>query len=76
MISLHHDIWSQKALHGQFCRETATHVDKWQWAWLKSSRLSHEVEVIYLFAAQEQAITTNVMNNKIFKISLSPLCKL
>ena len=31
MISLHYDNWSQKALHGQFCRETVTHVDnKWQ----------------------------------------------
>ena len=30
MISLHYDNWSQKALYGQFCRETATHVDnKW-----------------------------------------------
>ena len=76
MISLHYDNWSQKALHGQFCRETATHVDnKWQWAWLKSSRLSPEVEG-YLFAAQEQAITTNVMNKKIFKLSVSPLCRL
>jgi len=61
-----------KALHGQFSRETATHVDnKWQWVWLKSS--APEVEG-YIFAAQEQAITTNVMNNKIFKFPVSPLC--
>ena len=31
MMSLHYDNWSQKGLHGQFCRETVTHVDnKWQ----------------------------------------------
>ena len=30
MISLHYDDRSQKGLHGQRCRETATHVDtKW-----------------------------------------------
>ena len=75
MISLHYDNWSQKPIHGQFCRETATHIDtKWQWAWLKLSGLSPEVEG-YLFAAQEQPITTNVMS-KIFKLSVSPLCRL
>ena len=30
----------------------------------------------YLFVAQEQATITNVMNNKIFKLSVSPLCRL
>jgi len=30
VISLHYDNWLQKALHGQFSKETATHVDnKW-----------------------------------------------
>jgi len=68
VISLHYDNWLQKALHGQFYRETSTHVDnKWQRVQLKSSGLSPEVEG-YIFAAQEQAITMNVMNNKIFKL--------
>ena len=73
---MHYDNWLKKAIHGRFCRETATHVDnKWQWSWLKFSRLSSEVEGI-LLAAQEQAITTNVMSGKIFKLPVSPLSKL
>ena len=31
VVSLHYDNWVKKALRGQFCRETATHIDnKWQ----------------------------------------------
>jgi len=52
MISLHYENCSQKALHGLFCRETATYVDnKWQRAWLQSSRLS---PVIYLQPSNKQ----------------------
>ena len=56
MISLYYDNWSQKALHSQFCRETVTHVDnKWQWAWLKSSRLSLKLRVTYLQPRNKQS---------------------
>ena len=55
--------WLRKALHGQFCKETATHImliiSNNAWSWPKFSRLSPEVEG-YLFAAQEQAITTKL----------------
>ena len=47
----------------------------WQWSWLKFSRLSSEVEGI-LLVAQEQAITTNVISNKTFKLLVSPLSRL
>ena len=76
MISEHQGNWVQKAIHGQFFRETVTYTDnKWQWVWLKPSKFSPEVEGCIL-AAQEQTITTNVMSNKIFKLPVSSLCRL
>ena len=72
---MHCDNWVQKALHGQFCCETVTYIDsKWKWVWLKSSKMTPEVEG-YLFAAKEQAITMNVMSSKNFKLPVSPLCR-
>ena len=76
MTSLHYKNWSQKAIHGQF-------VERHQLMFIINGighGWSHhgcplKLRVI-LFAAQEQAITINVMSNEIFKFSLPPFCRL
>ena len=47
---------------------------RYQWKWLQRSGISKEVEA-FLFAAQEQAIPTNIIKNKIYgQTHISPLC--
>ena len=67
--------WIDKALHGQFIRDVTGLVDsRYQWKWLQRSGISKEVEA-FLFAAQEQAIPTNIIKNKIYgQTHISPLC--
>ena len=49
---------------------------RYQWKWLQRSGISKEVEA-FLFAAQEQAIPTNIIKNKIYgQTHISPLCRL
>ena len=69
--------WIDKALHGQFIRDVTGLVDsRYQWKWLQHSGISKEVEA-FLFAAQEQAIPTNIIKNKIYgQTHISPLCRL
>ena len=58
--------WIDKALHGQFIRDVTGLVDsRYQWKWLQHSGISKEVET-FLFAAQEQAIPTNIIKSKIY----------
>ena len=69
--------WTDKALHGQFAHNVTSLVDsKYQWEWLQHSGISKEVEA-FLFAAQEQAIPTNVIKNRIYsQTNISPSCRL
>ena len=67
--------YKNKALHGQF--ETATeHVrDPESWGWLKRGILKKETEGL-LTAAQDQALRTNSIKNRIDKEDVSPMCRL
>ena len=48
----------------------------YQWKWLQHGGISKEVEA-FLFAAQEQALPTNTIKNKIYgQTDISPLCRL
>ena len=69
--------WIDKVLHGQFLRDAVSLVDSnYQWKWLQHGGISKEVEA-FLFAAQEQALPTNTIKNKIYgQTDISPLCRL
>ena len=60
---------------GKFFRKTQEHRDESSWDWLKHGKLKKEIEGM-LMAAQDQALRTNAMKNKIDKMNISPLCKL
>ena len=49
--------WQQKALHGQYLRQTEGKRTK-TWMWLQRGDMKRETEAT-LMAAQDQAITTN-----------------
>jgi len=73
---VHMELWKGKALHGQFCHQVLPYVDhRWQWSWLKSANLLKETEG-FLMAAQEQALTTNIMKSQILHLPVSSLCHL
>ena len=52
--------WKEKALHGQFLRETESIDDGNRYEWLKRGELKHETESL-LCAAQEQALRVNAI---------------
>ena len=53
-------------LHGQFVRQTKEVRNRDRWQWLGNGTLKRETESL-IFAAQEQAIRTNVIKGKIDK---------
>ena len=65
----------EKNLHGQFFRNTEENMDESSWTWLKNGYLKRETEGM-LMAAQDQALRTNAIKNKIDKVNISPLCRL
>ena len=67
--------WKERALHGQFLRETEEMQDQRRWQWLKAGELKRETES-FLCAAQEQALKTNAVKNGIDHQDVSPLCRL
>jgi len=78
--SLIHDkhmaAWMRKSLHGHFCRDVLPLVDlKWQWYWIGHTGFTKETEG-FIFVAQEQASTTNIIKINIFHLDVSPLCRL
>ena len=68
--------WHKKRMHVQFAREMPEEIDKdLSWKWLKQSDLKVQNEAM-ICAAQEQALRTNYIKNKIDKTSENPLCKM
>ena len=70
------DSWHEKALHGQYIRDTEGKVNKEDTAgWLRSGRLKKETEGL-IVAAQDQVLSTNAIKVKIYKQNGSPMCRL
>ena len=67
--------WKEKALDGQFLRETENNDDRNRREWLKRGELRRETESL-LCVAQEQALRVNAIKNSIYKTSDTPLCRL
>ena len=68
------ELWKNK-MYGQFVREMLKTTDeKETWYWPRKTALKVETEDM-LCAAQEQAIRTNYVKNKIDKTAQSPLCR-
>ena len=67
--------WKEKALDGQFLRETENTDDRNRREWLKRGELRRETESL-LCVAQEQALRVNAIKNSIYKTSDTPLCRL
>jgi len=62
-----------KQLHG---REIAGQVDnKYQWTWLGHSGFTPETEG-FIMALQEQVVSTNLIKCRIYKLPVSPSCRL
>ena len=66
--------WHKKRMHVQFARKMPEEIDKdLSWKWLKQSDLKVQNEAM-ICAAQEQALRTNYIQNKIDKTSKNPFC--
>ena len=75
VLQLRETKYREKALHGQFLRKTDEDRDDSTWEWLKHGSIKKETEGL-LMAAQDQALRTNAVKNKIDKINISPMCRL
>ena len=68
--------WTGKVMHGQYPRQMVQLADATSWDWLTQQDLKKETEAL-LIAAQDQALRTNYVKNRIDKIpGSSPLCRL
>ena len=65
----------EKAMHGQFLRETEGMQDQRRWQWLKAGELKWGTESL-ICAAQELALRTNAIKNGIDTKTCPPLCRL
>jgi len=75
IASNHFNVWIERPLHGQFMSEASDYVcGKYQWSWLHSGNFTKEMESL-IFAAQEQAISTNTIRAHIYSLSCSPKCR-
>eukprot|EP00112_Aurelia_sp_Birch-Aquarium-sp1_P014487 Seg3131.2 transcript_id=Seg3131.2/GoldUCD/mRNA.D3Y31 product="hypothetical protein" protein_id=Seg3131.2/GoldUCD/D3Y31 len=66
--------WKEKALHGEFVRQTADVAGDDSWRWLRNGYLEKETGLI--LTAQEQALRTNSIKHSTDKTSETPLCRL
>lgn len=64
---------SLQAGTGQFLRSTEDVRDSLSWDWLKGGILKKKTEGL-LTAAQDQALQTNYIKNKIDRQDVSPMC--
>ena len=61
----HLELYLSKPLHGQFMCEINTQCDqKLQWSWLRQGKLDKQIEG-FIMAAQEQALATNLVKNRV-----------
>ena len=67
--------WEEKMLHGQFVRQTKEVGNQDRWQWLRNGTLKRETESL-IFAAQEQAIRTNVIKGNIDKSQEQTKCRM
>ena len=65
----------EKMLHGQFVRQNKEVGNQDRWQWLRNWSLKCETESL-IFAAQEQAIRTNVIKGKIDKSQEQTKCRM
>ena len=66
--------WYAKTMHGQFMRQTSQLASKESWQWLERGELKKETEGM-LMAAQDQALRTRYVQNKIDRVNISPKCR-
>ena len=66
--------WEEKALHGQYLRQTKEVRSDQCWAWLQNGDLKSETESL-IVAAQNQNIRTNLVKAKIDKSQRGSLCR-
>ena len=66
--------WEEKALHGQYLRQTKEVRSDQCWAWLQNGDLKRETESL-IVAAKNQSIRTNLVKTKIDKSQSDSLCR-
>ena len=66
--------WKEKMLHGRFVQQTKEIGNHDRWQWLQNGTLELETGSL-IFAAQEQAIPTNVIKGKIDKSKEQTECR-
>ena len=64
----------EKPMHGKFLRETEGVMDGRTWDWLKGGILTPSTEA-FVFAAQEQALGTRWLRNKVYGEEVSAQCR-
>ena len=65
--------WEEKALHGQYLRQTKEVRSEQSWIWLQNGDLKRETESL-IVASQNQSIRTNLVKAKIDKSQKDTLC--
>ena len=65
----------EKALHGQFFRQTREIYDPESWGWLRDGELKKETEGL-IMAAQTQSLRTNTIKTNIDKTQEDPKCRM
>ena len=69
--------WEEKALHGQYLRQTKEVRSEQNWVWLQNWDLKREADSL-IVAARNQSIRTNLVKLNIYKSqkdTLGRLCK-
>ena len=66
--------WKEKALHGQYLRQTKEVRSDQCWAWIQNGHLKRETESL-IVTAQNQSIRTNLVKAKIDKSQGNSLCR-
>ena len=67
--------WKEKALHGQFLKETEDQKNEETWKWLKEGSLKRETEAL-ITAAQDHGIRTNYIKANIDKSQRDAKCRM